>query len=424
MYCVHCGKRLQATDTFCNACGQRRHAVDREAPSQDTVARPVGARAPVVPATQQPPIQESTAPSSVYARDMPRRSPALWIISGVAVIAGGWLYFSPYITLWKLRSAAASGDAAAIVRLVQWDALRSATKAEARTLLQAMVQRQATSADGQLTAALVGGVGSALSDSLIDYVVVPDNVAALLSGRTPDFTSLGFLGDAVVNGLQTALWNQNVSQADWTARVAQRLSYSTAYASAYTFELRLAVQLDGQPRVLPVARLLLTRSGLGWMVSGVRFSDELLSLVDTIEQAVTDERRRGEAAAAARRAAEAVEDERMQAASVARQRAADEEQQRVTAAEETARAAAADAEQIELERAKAAGAELRTMFGMIACDAAASRCHIGSSGAWFKQAETTGKRLLVSCPDGTACNVDGWVLPTQEVVVVDKAGPL
>jgi len=109
----------------------------------------------------------------------------------------------------------------------------------------------------------------------------------------------------------------------------------------------------------------------------------------------------------------------------ARQQAADEEQQRVTAAEESARAAAADAEQIALERAKAAGAELRTLFGMIACDfIASSHCRIGSSGAWFNPAETTGKRLLGSCPDGTACRVDGWVLPTQEVVVVDKARPL
>ena len=115
---------------------------------------------------------------------------------------------------------------------------------------------------------------------------------------------------------------------------------------------------------------------------------------------------------------------RSAAAQQKRQRAAEEEQQSAKNSEEVERALVVQAELNALERAKASGAELRTMFGMVTCDASTSLCRIGSSGAWFSSVDGIGKRILMTCPEGTSCSVDGWVLPTKKVAFVDKVGAL
>lgn len=108
----------------------------------------------------------------------------------------------------------------------------------------------------------------------------------------------------------------------------------------------------------------------------------------------------------------------IEAAQQAKQRAAEEEQRQIKGAQDAERASAEQAEERALVQAKAAGAELRTMYGIVECDT--DRCRVGSSGAWFSKADGAGKRILVTCPNGAACSVDGWVLPNQKVAIVDK----
>ena len=77
-----------------------------------------------------------------------------------------------------------------------------------------------------------------------------------------------------------------------------------------------------------------------------------------------------------------------------------------------------------LARVQAAGATEVTMFGRVACGGNPTRCSVGASGAWFAQMSASGRAILMRCEDGGACRVDGWVLPTQEIVFVDNAGGL
>ncbi len=399
-FCIQCGSELTKGDDFCQVCG---------AGVLLTSFRPAPVVASTVP--YRTPLEIGRTGTSLSAMAA--------VVGILALLV--WFAVSPYITLWRLQSAVASDDADTLILLVAWDSLRSSIKSELGTLLWASVREEEVSAGWY---ALVGGLGAVATDTLVDQLVTSENVTNLLNGRAPDFSDLGIVGNAVARGMLAALQSDGGIPPDWKERVSERLSVSNGYASWNVFELRFAVTQAGRSTPQPLGRLVLTRRGLSWVVSRAHFAEDVLAVAQggvhelSTENVAHQRRSRTQSSEMDNSAPSAT------LAETPPQQATDEEHQRVAAAEESARVATADADQSALDRAKTAGAELRTLFGMIACDTVASRCHIGSSGAWFKPAETTGKRLLGSCPDGTACRVDGWVLPTQEVVVVDKAGPL
>jgi len=272
MHCMQCGADLKPFDNFCRACGQKK--VREDAPSMAVLEAPAVSPPPVFGVTTHESAASSTA----------SRLSALVAAAVLVVVGVGWLYASPYVTLWRLQSAVMSGDAVTAGNLVEWDALRTSVKREARTVLQTAVQSEATSTDAAVGAALVGGFSAAVSDALIDKLVTQENVSTFWSGSTPDFSGLGFLGDALANGVQTAIQAESSGSSDWKTQLAQRVSYSMGYLSFGQFALNLSVKLDGQSLPLPVGRVFLTRSGLGWNVSGVQFGKEVLALVDAVEK--------------------------------------------------------------------------------------------------------------------------------------------
>ncbi|MYB18274.1 MAG: DUF2939 domain-containing protein [Holophagales bacterium] len=102
----------------------------------------------------------------------------------VAAVLVGWLAVSPYFVAWRLQSAAGNQNAYALSALVDFESVRSSLKAYlyAKALY--------SSAD-----VLDSAVGAMLVDSLIDRLVTPHGLAALLrnprrglnAGRPPDW---------------------------------------------------------------------------------------------------------------------------------------------------------------------------------------------------------------------------------------------
>ncbi|MEY4932586.1 MAG: hypothetical protein RLZZ403_906 [Pseudomonadota bacterium] len=178
-----------------------------------------------------------------------------------------------------------SGDTATVTDMIDWDPLRNAVKQELRTLLQRLVNQEASSTEDQTMIAFVGGIGSAISDAVLDELFTKENVVALMTGDTPDFSGLGFLGDAVAGGIQTAFQNEGDTSINLDGWIPERISYTLGYASFGVFEVRIFIKIDAQPLPLPVGRIVLTRSGLGWMVTGVRFGEDVIELLNHAQNA-------------------------------------------------------------------------------------------------------------------------------------------
>jgi hypothetical protein len=274
MRCEHCGVDLTPLEDYCRGCGRKTADGSASSPSGEhpsMVARPGGHVGDTAARVATP---EGRASSNRWGVGL-----------SIAMFLGGatWLYASPYITLWRFQSAVTRGDAAAVGELVSWDEFRTSVKGEVRTVLQTVLQRDAPGPRIPTDTALVGGLGSAMSDRFVDQVVTRETLANLVSGSESGSSDLGFLINAFGASLQTVMRSKSGEAGDWKALVSQRVKLTTGYSSFGQFEVGISATLDEQPKPLQVGRVILRRTGLGWTVAGVQFAQEVLALVDTIE---------------------------------------------------------------------------------------------------------------------------------------------
>lgn len=98
-----------------------------------------------------------------------------WIALAVLaiVLAGGWLWASPQVTLWQLKRAADAGDIAALSAHIDYPALRASVKQELRGKLDTR---------GGGLEALAGAIADRLGDPLVDAVVSPQGMRLVFAG--------------------------------------------------------------------------------------------------------------------------------------------------------------------------------------------------------------------------------------------------
>ena len=149
----------------------------------------------------------------------------------------GWLYVSPYLMLRNFERAIDSKDADAIVKYVDFPALRASLREEFRAEMANQLADTLNS-DSNPLAALGAGFGVALgnkmADCMIDVLVSPGSIRALIEragGRQPESTGSG--------------WPE----------------FRTVYESFDRFVIHPGKE-DGA--------LILGRAGLGWKLAGVR----------------------------------------------------------------------------------------------------------------------------------------------------------
>ncbi|VVD85851.1 hypothetical protein PCA20602_01369 [Pandoraea capi] len=94
------------------------------------------------------------------------------------VVVLGLLFGTPYYTLWRARDAANARDATALSSYVDYPAVRESLKTSLHDELSRQMDKQRGNAFGALALALGGWV----SDRVVEALLTPEAVAAMLRG--------------------------------------------------------------------------------------------------------------------------------------------------------------------------------------------------------------------------------------------------
>jgi hypothetical protein len=166
------------------------------------------------------------------------------LIGGIAgaFLCGGGLYASPYLTLYQMYQSVKSSDFQGVASHVDFPALRDSVKAN----VQMMISQETTQQDNPLLGLLGKIIGGVVLDPVVDAVVTPEGVAALLEGQQ----------------LQIGRGNH---QAKFSQK-ADSVEVKPHYESFNQFVV--SVKPKGEEKS-PV-EIILSRDFLSWKVSGVR----------------------------------------------------------------------------------------------------------------------------------------------------------
>lgn len=107
-----------------------------------------------------------------------RKLSTIAISLGALVVVLGLLFGTPYYTLWRARDAADARDATALSSYVDYPAVRESLKSSFHDELSRQMDKQRGNAFGALALALGGWV----SDRVVEALLTPQAVAAMLRG--------------------------------------------------------------------------------------------------------------------------------------------------------------------------------------------------------------------------------------------------
>jgi Protein of unknown function (DUF2939) len=158
---------------------------------------------------------------------------------GAAFVGGGWLYASPYLTLYQMYQAVEHRDAQGISDAVDFPALRESVKEN----LQSVVLKETAKQENPIMNLLGAALGSVMLSPAIDKMVSPEGVMALLEGQRLQ-----------AGGTQSL--SEKAAQVDVNPR--------------YESLNRFIVSVKPKGEDIPPVDLILSREGLGWKVTGVR----------------------------------------------------------------------------------------------------------------------------------------------------------
>lgn len=158
------------------------------------------------------------------------------LIAVAVVLALGYVIAAPYLTAYRIQSAADAGDSAGVAEHIDFESVRESLRPQVQDRV-AEGAAHAAGGDAGLAAAL-GTAGGALADRAVDAYVTPEGITRLVQGET-----------------------------DPSGPVAQRLERIEAtagYRSLNRFAVVLADPASGDD-----VELIFERRGLGWKVTEV-----------------------------------------------------------------------------------------------------------------------------------------------------------
>jgi hypothetical protein len=174
------------------------------------------------------------------------------IAAAVAAIAiAATAYASPYYALRQIKTALAERDAEALAGHVDFPALRASVKAQLETSMARSIE--ATAGSGNPLAALGQSIASAMLGKMVDTMVSPAGVVALVnkSAVSPQ-AGADASADAPADGAR------------------KKADYSASYAGVNTFVVRAK---DGHAQE---GALVLRRHGVwGWKLSSIEIASAM-----------------------------------------------------------------------------------------------------------------------------------------------------
>lgn len=94
----------------------------------------------------------------------------------VVAVIGGWLFASPWYTMWRIVSAAEDGDSAALEERIDFERLRDT--------MQADLAASRDDGDADLLDQIGDGIVEAVGGAAIDVGVTPQGLAVMLDAST------------------------------------------------------------------------------------------------------------------------------------------------------------------------------------------------------------------------------------------------
>jgi len=176
---------------------------------------------------------------------MNSQRPVIVVSILLALVAGAVLYASPYLALYRMREAVRARDAVALTPYVDFPAVRESVKAGINARIGTEIAKDA---GRNPFAALGAAFAAAIVNPLVDAMVTPEGMAAMLSGERPSLEHAASKTPPDVDDVETV----------------------ARYVGVDRFLLTVHQRGDASPPI----EFTLERVGLaGWKVVGVRFPD-------------------------------------------------------------------------------------------------------------------------------------------------------
>ena len=157
-------------------------------------------------------------------------------------LVGGWYWFSPQITLFRLHDAAEAGDGEAVMSYIDLPALKASLKQEAK---HALVDQAREGTDSNIGI----GLGSAIVDMAVDRFVTEENIAAVVTDPSVVSTAVNPYADIATEAPESP----------------DEVNFTIQRSGLNEFRL-IPDSGDG-------GALIFRRDGLGWKLSGVSLAD-------------------------------------------------------------------------------------------------------------------------------------------------------
>lgn len=169
---------------------------------------------------------------------------AKWLGVGAVGVFSIWFYSTPYLTIWEMQKAAASKDATALSKHIDYPALRESLKI---TLQEQMAKSSSQSIEsGDPFAAMGTTLAQTLINPIIDAIVTPKTIAALLKGSPMP----------------------NLSDGRTASEAPSQVDINMSYESFNTFLITVKPKGSAQEPLSLVYR----RDGFSWKLTGIRLS--------------------------------------------------------------------------------------------------------------------------------------------------------
>ncbi len=165
-------------------------------------------------------------------------------------LAASLVYASPYYAVYQMKQAAQTHDAQTLNEYVDYPVLRQNLKT---TINQKMQQILQENKDQDLLSVMAKGIANKLSDMMIDAMVTPEGLTAMINGRKPDA--------ATAESKKTATEKPKENQAS----DAPRINYH--YRGLNNFSVVVSDATGKQ-----TANLIFQRHGvMSWKLNGIEF---------------------------------------------------------------------------------------------------------------------------------------------------------
>ena len=164
------------------------------------------------------------------------------VITGIAAIAGGGIYYVPYLTLNTIENATTNRNANALAQEIDFPALRASIKENIKVQLIKKIAKTGTAETAKITPEIIEKTVS----SRVDKIITPEGIEQLMLDGLPE------------NKLDLVDLDRDIAKSD----------IKMGYESFDRFVIRITSKIDRTKDV----SLILKRSGLAWKLSGIDIS--------------------------------------------------------------------------------------------------------------------------------------------------------